>query len=180
MRQFYIGITIFCLATGLLVGASNTPVVGAFITAIFGVIVGAVSLFANKEKPNIHLSFHQLGYILSLFSIFLVIGTWLGVYYRSYDDPEEIFLPWSSTQPPKTAYEALDWIVVSKILKENGLTNEKISSLYKTRLEERKSIDSLKQDSYSESMPYYKMLSIFIFENKEQKTSARRGPASED
>ncbi|HMG83126.1 MAG TPA: hypothetical protein VK559_08835 [Ferruginibacter sp.] len=178
MNRFYLGITIFSCSTGLLVGSSNTPVIGVFITAIFGIVVGVVSLFKNGNDPEPRLIYPKIGNILLAFSFPLIIGIYLGCLYRNYTTKNENYIPWSATTKPPTVYETLDWISVIEILKHSGYSNEEIKSIYDLRIEERANKDSSQSNYLGEEMPYYKMLSPLL--NKSDKQDSKsRGPASE-
>lgn len=44
-----LGLSLFSATLGLLVGASQTPVAGVLVTALFGVVVAAIGLFDNRN-----------------------------------------------------------------------------------------------------------------------------------
>jgi hypothetical protein len=178
----YIGIITFALVLGLLVGASNSPLVGVVISSIFGVGVAVLGLFSKKGDDGIKsntfgLDMAAVGKFLTTFSIFLLIGAFLGILYRD-ADPESKGndFVWNKDQPPSSTYEALDWISVTELLQKKGFTMQQIHTLYTIRAAELK--DSANDDygskKYSEQLPYFKMLL-----STPQEAKKGRGPASE-
>ena len=148
-----IGISAFSLVLGFLIGSSNSPVIGAAISSLFGVILSFISLIEADSEKRFKLNYDRLnstGKILFCFSISLLAGVISGDNYRNNNISllkEQQIFPWS-TQPPENTYEALDWIVTSQKLKQIGYSNDQIKALYKIR---EKEISKYKNDTVSNS-----------------------------
>lgn len=160
---FYLGICSFAIVIGLLIGASQSPILGVFISGILGLLVGIGGSFISKEdseekqKVN-NLDFNIIGKILLQFSLFLIIGVYLGSDYRAniykVKSPEFI---WTEQTKPQSTYEAFDWLRVNEILGSKGYSKSQIKELYELRISER---DSFTKGSilYEVNRPYYKIL----------------------
>jgi hypothetical protein len=160
---FYIGICTFSLVLGLLIGASQTPVVGVFITGIVGLIVTAVGIFYNNRDTSVEKisnvkDYKGLGKTLFFFSLLLIIGAYLGVQYRAGLYKQKGNFIWTNENPPSSVYEALDWIRVNEILKEKGYSENQIRQLYDIAHLKNQDSNSLKFDYYDAEYPYYKVL----------------------
>lgn len=143
-KRYIIGIGFFGLAIGYLVGASNTPVVGATLGALVPLASALVSLFRTKEKEdninlNILLYSKMVGIGLGSFSILLLAGLFLGEYHRRYDlfdlfknkSPVVKNFPWRETaDAPKELEETLFWINTSEKLTRLGYPNDSVQNLY--------------------------------------------------
>lgn len=174
------GISCFALAIGLMVGASNSPVVGVAITSVFGLFVALFGLFnKNSDKEQIEVNplvIADTGKLFFLFSVTLAAGIYLGVEYRNYKPVEEKQFIWDSQlKPPSTAYEALDWIALRESLVKLGYSHNQIRDLYRIRLNENvdTTMVGLLTEGYNKSYPYSK-----LFEDKPMEIKAGRGPAS--
>ena len=184
---FNTGLATFSLVVGLMIGASNSPVIGVLVTGIFGVGMTLLGIFFEKKNKKTDkekeedlamssLSLGVVGKAVTLFSLLLFAGVYLGVLYRNYDaatGPSKFI--WDKDNAPPTAYEAIDWVLVKEILLKKGFTEEQVRSLYDIRIAERIANKATQSnDSYSEATPYSKIFQISVVEKK-----ANRGPASE-
>ena len=157
---FYIGICCFSILFGILIGASQSPVVGIFITGFLGLIVTVVSiLYNNKTKVNStnanNFVSKILGISLILISVFLVYGLYLGSNYRvNFQKADNKKFIWNKNNKPESVYEALDWIVVTNALKNDGYTESQIKEIYSLRKEN----DSSWYNNYDERLPYFTFL----------------------
>jgi len=89
---YVLGMITFGFLIGFLVGASNTPVVGAVIAGLIPVITTLITLFNKKknrdegtEPPNIKVPISFIGATISLLSIFIIVGLFSGEYHRRFD-----------------------------------------------------------------------------------------------
>jgi len=184
----FIGYVALSLSIGFLLGASNTPVVGAFITAFFGLvgtIVGAQYLFERKTSETKGLN--HIGGGLILVSVGLVLGALIGEGYRNDWGSSPIkTLPWANSEPPAITAEALDWIATSEKLKSLGYTDKDINAIYQIRVNERKMLEKTQEmeansgvDEYSRTKvyepgsPFNSLLSTQVAGKK-----SSRGPSS--
>ncbi len=178
----YLGVAVFSMTLGLLIGASNSPVVGLVISGIFGIgvaIFGFIQKSSNEQHQTLDLSSHLqfIGKGLILFSIFLLFGVYLGVLYRtSGNEAKKYNFVWDKTNRPASVYEALDWIRVNELLTDKGYTKDQIKEIYEIRRKELKDTtnDPYGSSKYSQQIPYYKILIESTQSNKQV-----RGPASE-
>jgi len=186
----FIGYVALSLSIGFLLGASNSPVIGAFLTAFFGLvgtIVGAQYLFERNNSETKGLN--HIGVGLVVVSIGLVLGSLIGEGYRNNwgISPDKI-LPWGSSEPPSITSEALDWIATSEKLRALGYSNKDINAIYQIRVSEREVLEKTIEmeassgvDEYSRSKMYESgtpFNSILSIQKLGKKTS--RGPASVD
>ena len=138
----FIGIGIFSIVTGILIGTSQSPILGIALTSLIGLISTSASiLFVQKEsqtrtqkfEPN----FNLIGIGLGLFSVLILFGTYLGANYRvkiiTDNMPVNKSFIWNEKNLPENVYEALDWIMVQKLLEENGYTQTQVKQLYDLR-----------------------------------------------
>lgn len=136
-----IGSSTFSIVLGFLIGASNSPVLGAALSSLIGIAVALIGL-VNKEKNEV-VKFEVknlgiIGKLLFSFSICLFVGVISGEYYRNDAVPflqEKQYFVWGE-HPPKNTYEAFDWVVVTHKLKQLGYTKNQIEELYQIRLKE--------------------------------------------
>jgi hypothetical protein len=160
---FLLGISAFSIMFGGLIGVSQTPVVGVFITGILGFIVGlSGNIFRksdNKEKEGKTFDFVTIGKSLFFLSIFLVLGVFIGSQYRSnlYKEENKEFV-WTGEPIPFSMYEAFDWIMVQEILSRKGYSGDQINELYKMRMDTLNYSKGSSADNYYKENPYYKIL----------------------
>lgn len=135
--MIFIGFSLFALTLGLMIGASNSPVVAPFVAIVVGLlgsIFGVLKFEKELEGKN---RLNIAGSILSVFSVFLLIGLFFGESYRSSENlTTNKSLPWSEKQKPESLYEAIDWIVLSEKLISMGYKKQDIVTLYSIRLSE--------------------------------------------
>lgn len=193
-----IGISSFSIVLGFLIGSSNSPVIGAALSSIFGLAVALLGLLESDDNNRFKLNYAKLkfsGKILFTFSILLLVGVIAGEYYRNDKISflrESHSFPWDNA-PPNSTYEALDWIITSQKLKQLGYSKEQIRSLYQIRLKE---IVKYRNDSpgrtegdediygfekkdetgYVKSSPFYDFIPSATIES----AKTTRGPASEE
>lgn len=144
-RWFLIGIGAFGLIMGYLVGASNTPVVGAVLAILVPAATAFFGLFRGKKessqpKPALYLETKPIGLMLAFFSIFLLVGLFAGEYHRRFDlfsgvgDDEKQFIWSDSETKPETLDSALLWINTAYELRKSGYSDEEIRELYEMSL----------------------------------------------
>jgi hypothetical protein len=156
-----LGISAFSIVLGFLIGSSNSPVIGAALSSLFGVIIALLSLIETDNDKRFKLNYDRLnftGKILFIFSALLFVGVISGDNYRNDNISllkEKQAFPWGNN-PPESTFEALDWIVASQKLKQIGYTKEQINSLYKIREKEilKFKNDTLNDDVESEDDVY--------------------------
>lgn len=186
--MIYIGFTFSALIIGFIIGASNTPVVGSFITAIFGflgVIVGSEWFISKSYKRDISSTF--IGICSLLISLSIVSGLFIGEAYRK----NKIFsvekeVPWTVDTPPENTKEAIDWLLLKEKIIALGYTDETVSEIYQIRLKEIKKIKQKISESdgtfdsmgvpievYDESSSFNGMISL-----PTRKIDVNRGPSS--
>jgi len=184
----FIGYVALSLSIGFLVGASNSPVVGAFITAFFGLvgtIIGAQYLFERKHSETKGLN--HIGAGLILVSLGLVSGALIGEGYRNDwgSSPKKI-LPWANSEPPSITAEALDWIATSEKLQALGYSYKDINAIYQIRVTEREMLEKTLDMEASSGVDEYSRTTIYesgtpfnsLLSIQETGKKSSRGPAS--
>lgn len=157
--MIYLGFGLFALVLGFVIGASNSPVVGAFLAIAVGLIssiFGVLKFEAELKDVN---KLNVAGSLISVFSVLLIVGVLVGENHRipfNNDSPKQ--LPWKDMPQPTSTYEALDWIVLSDKLLALGYSQSDIETLYSIRLDEKKEIlakiAELKEQGFDEhSLP---------------------------
>jgi hypothetical protein len=131
---FYLGLATFFCSVGLLIGASQSPVVGVFITGILGLVVGVAGFLHSKQDDNkktLKLDLVFVGVTLLTSSVFLILGVYLGSLYRinQYKTPSEEFI-WTKKNSPHNLAVALDWVRLNELLTEKGYSKNQIEFLY--------------------------------------------------
>ena len=154
MSYMLSGLGVAGLVCGYLVGASNTPVVGAALPILGGVVMTAFSIHRTKVVgeelkviKDLHESAHveairqlagkeavssrTIGMGMLVFLIPMILGVLLGSHVRTHG----IFLPkpaifhpvWQKTNTKPTSIDqALEWMKLSNTLSEGGLKEEDI------------------------------------------------------
>ncbi|WP_078118591.1 hypothetical protein [Thiosocius teredinicola] len=140
-----IGYLSISLTLGFLLGSSNTPVIGVFITgflALVGTVVGAKYLFDFPDSQQNLMPI--VGKSLFVLSLGVASGTIAGEKYRNgiHDRGSRSF-PWSKDNAPTTTHEAIDWIALSEKLSNLGYSQSAIIELYRIRVVERKELSEL-------------------------------------
>jgi len=190
----YLGIGYFSLSLclGMILGASNTPVAGTFLTALFG-LMGTVigSQYLHDRSKSLPLSQSSIGVGMMLVSAGIVSGILLGEIYRNSSHAQEKsrLLPWGAMEAPQNTYEALDWIEVQDRLENKGYTPTQIQALYKIRLSEKSALEGIVQDEIERGVEPYDQSRIydpsqpfnsFVSDTRPPNSSgAQRGLASE-
>ncbi len=193
-----IGISTFSIVLGCLIGASNSPVLGAALSSLFGIGVALIGLINKEKNESIKLNLENLGLIgkiLFLFSIFLVMGVLAGENYRNDNISflkEKQSFPWIES-PPQNTYEALDWIVVAQKLKQLGYSMNQIERVYEIRSNEISQKEASIENSigpteeeinlgyineeqvYDENFPFHSVIPDELIKSVNLKA---RGPAS--
>jgi hypothetical protein len=169
---FFSGISFFSLVIGILIGTSQSPVLGVFFTAIIGFAVALIGVFQSKDKDvknnKKEIDYAFIGKILVFFSIFFFIGNFSGSWYRSYiyNKVENQDFIWNSKNQPTDIYTALDWIRTTEILKSKGFSLSQIDTLYNIEYREGELIDE-------NTSPFYK---IIYTEKESEKTNSMKFP----
>lgn len=144
---FFIGISTFSLCSGLLIGSSQTPILGVVFTGIISLIVPILGYF-NREKINnleqktLLLLTKFIGKSIFMFSICLIMGIFLGLKYRVYtintyeENKNNQQFPWLNSQFPSTTQRAIDWIIIKKYLNGLGYSDKNIQVLYQKSLKD--------------------------------------------
>lgn len=134
MVLFFVGIGCFSAALGFLVGASNTPVVGAIITGVLAVMASLISLFKKNKKIEIK----TVGKTLIVFSSFLIIGVLLGSgHRRDIFKAKETGFIWDECNEPSTPQEIFDWLIIERKLEALNYSEAQIRAIYKLVQEKR-------------------------------------------
>ncbi|MBW8182525.1 hypothetical protein [Shewanella nanhaiensis] len=165
--SLYLGFTFFSLFIGFLLGASNTPVIGLFLTSIFGFIgtLLGTQYVLNINNANKY-GARFLGISMLAVSISLFIGTISGGFYRteSYIQVEQT-LPWEGAAKPRSTKEALDWILVKEKMNLLGYSDEDVAKVYQIRSEEIELLEEIiKQESTQEEDLYSSELPTVIYD----------------
>ncbi|UPW20119.1 hypothetical protein M0C34_07615 [Agarivorans sp. TSD2052] len=188
--MLFTGFFAVSLVFGYLIGASNSPVVGAFLTAAIG-LAGAVfggKYFIDTEDKQAFKGY--VGSALAIIAVGIFLGEIAGEAFRyNWRFAAEKSFPWKNSEPPQSTYEALDWLSVQERLSELGYSNNQVFQLYSLRNSERKQLETLRnqqQDGgmdsfevteiYDKNDPFYKRLNIDSGTPNQRKG---RGPASE-
>jgi hypothetical protein len=167
----FIGLFFFSVVTGLMIGLSESAVVGVFVTSVFGVLVAMVGIFQLKAsgayKFLSDISLNKFGVGLISFSFGLAIGVFMGIFIRTGYFEDTVTSPaktsaatktelvWQSGIAPESVYEALDWIIIQQLLLDRGYSNEQIKEIYNLR----------KKGEYDEDEPYALMLNVLEKKN---------------
>jgi hypothetical protein len=130
---FVLGLSCLSMVLGDLVGGSHSPVAGVAITAAFGLAVPLFTLLGSKSADTSADQLNIAGKVLSIFCVVFVVGLVLGASSRltNWPAPHRVALvfPWKD-QAPKTAYHAVDWLIVRDRLRSIGYTEEQVKQLY--------------------------------------------------
>lgn len=165
-----IGVILFSLMMGIVLGLSSSPVAGVFVSAAGGVIVLVIGYFklGEKESPVVpdvklysagnHPNGTAFGILLSCFSVFVLAGILIGSGYRKNKTLIKPIIVWTKENAPKSTYEALDWVYITQLLQHRGYSNSQIHEIYNIRLLERTNPE-FKDDEYDNEMPYFRLLS---------------------
>ena len=148
MTSLIVGISSLACLLGFLVGASESPVAGLAITATFGIFATCFALYdrimlSKKSKANEQaeskekisakelMAFRQIGVSFIAFTLLFSLGMGTGIYvkFQITKHPIQKGLPWAD-KPPKSARDAIDWILVREELIALGYTEAQISSIY--------------------------------------------------
>ena len=159
----HLGICSFSIVMGILIGVSQSPILGVFISGILGLLVGVSGSIFRKDEPEKQrketiYDFNIIGKVLLQFSIFLIIGVYIGSEYRAniYEIKSPEFI-WTEQNKPNSVNEAIDWILVNQILSEKGYAKNQIRELYELGISERNRFERDLYYDYKEQ-PYFKML----------------------
>jgi len=183
----YVGFILFSMFIGFAIGASNSPVVGEFLAAIFGLVAAIVGTeYFSGDGSKSQMSKKFVGVCLTLSSISLFVGLMFGDFYRNSANKTTISIPWEGKSLPSSTKEALDWLVVRTSLINLGYSEKNVSQIYDIRVQE---IDHLKElikleegldtdcfertKFYDDSTPFYSMLP-----EAKKASVGSRGPAS--
>ena len=137
----YTGITATAVSLGYLVGASNSPVAGSAITAIFGLGIAAIGVFKERNsqvEPGTAAvlssgALRSAGIMLTIFSLtYLAAILGSSIVRARVSQPVKVPVPWSAHATPSTPQSALQWLVVQRRLMAYGYTPEQIQKLYET------------------------------------------------
>lgn len=126
----YIGVATFSLLFGFLIGNSKSPVVGAGLTAMIGLLSAFIGIYKSEKLTQFQNSGKTIGIILTIFSLFFVTGDLVGVSLRiGYFNIQKEY-PWKSMPIPKSTKHALEWIVLQEELLKKGYSYQQIQTLY--------------------------------------------------
>ncbi len=145
--MIYIGYGLFAISIGFFIGASNSPVVVAYLAAIgglVGAIFGALKITDNTSNNE---SATYVGKLLSVFAVGLIIGELIGESHRNnLFFHEYTVLPWGELDEPKTTREALDWLMVKSKMNALGYQDSDVLKIYSIRLNELQTLQ-IQRDS---------------------------------
>lgn len=153
MRQllpFLSGVLLVALLLGFLVGASSSPIAGAAVTAVFGLLAAALAFVQVKEigEPGASTriptkgagarrlsvsTLNSLGWCLVLFCIAFSTGLAAGVWARNAHSAQrsQVTFPWRGGAAPASIRVAVDWIAVKRALTSVGYSDAQIEELYR-------------------------------------------------
>lgn len=127
----YIGVASFAMLFGFLIGNSNSPVVGAALTAVVGVLTGFIGIFKSETIFQAQNIWRIVGIFLTVFSIAFITGDLVGIGLRiGYFQDTTKEYPWKNNAAPNSTKDALEWIVLQEELLKKGYSSEQISKLY--------------------------------------------------
>ena len=148
MLNLSLGIACLAALLGFLVGASESPVAGIAITATFGIVATVLStklsssaLDPNSQKSRDFTAVHltQLGRILIIFSVLFASGLAVGIAARlKFNETDAPSLPWEGKQAPRSAKQAVDWIIVNNKLRGMGYSQKQVMEIYELEVARRK------------------------------------------
>ena len=188
--MIYLGFASLALVIGVLIGSSNSPVVGSFLAilvALVGTALGALKVVdTGKGRPD---KSTVAGLLLVSFSIALIVGAFAGEQYRNSGSKDRVNPPpWTTKNQPTDTREALDWLVVMHKLSAMGHSQNTIKQIYEIRVLERNNLEKqlakeMASDEeeffqtvvYDSSSPFHETLLRTTLT-----TSASRGLASKD
>jgi hypothetical protein len=136
-----LGVLMFATVLGLVIGLSNSPIAGVAVTGVLGLGAAIAGVWSNKKKQGEsgaddppRLSSNLAGTLLVAASIGLLLGGYLGIRAKLDHDPRlsqaTRTFPWTGSSSPKTADQAIDWLIVQDHLLARGFTREQVASLY--------------------------------------------------
>ncbi|MEL7068457.1 MAG: hypothetical protein AAGN15_07370 [Cyanobacteria bacterium J06581_3] len=176
----FLGLGLSAAITGFMVGASNSPVVGSILSALFGSIGTVVGLNLKPEKNPENEGLKQskwpqkIGAGLICASIFYTGGLLTGIISRTHlwfvpdyvvskAYPKREF-PWASTNKPFYLETALRWLSIQEELLNAGYKPEDVKHLYEMSVEANKVLKNLKDaDVPREEYPYKPDLPSEVF-----------------
>ena len=156
-----IGILSFSLVLGYMIGASNSPVIGAFFSALSGfagIIFGAKHLLPEEKKGD---PGNFIGLLLLVLSLGLFFGAFAGEKYRTgwFDNEKELI--WNEADRPVETREALDWIAVCEKLTALGYSMGQIRDIYQIRAGERAALVQLYEKQAAEGVESFNRVSVY-------------------
>jgi hypothetical protein len=152
MIRFLLGLSALAFVVGFLVGASASPVAGIAISALFGIVATAVTMYRRtvvqhngSSAPSQTQSGRTiatpsvvgpLGTIFLAFAVALASGIGLGIYLRVVKPAHtyQKHFVWRGRQAPPNIRAALDWAVVGDRLAQMGYSQKDIVGLYELYL----------------------------------------------
>lgn len=157
--SFYLGIFLFSMVLGHLIGLSSSPVLGTAITVILGIVVAFLGVYERSkgEQPQVRPNLlKNIGWILTVCGIGIFLGLYSGSWIKL--NSTLIFhlekeVPWQKGQEPSELAEAIDWMVVAHKLKELGYTTNQVREHYNIRKSEFNST------YYDRSEPFHRIIS---------------------
>lgn len=184
----FLGFFTLSSSIGFFLGVSNTPVVGTFITALFGLIgtvIGTQYLF--EKDTEIQIKRKSLGISIMILSVGLIMGSLTGEYYRNgWYSKNDKTLPWKELENPTNTREALDWIEVKERMEALGYSQKEVQEIYRIRLLEKKQLEKQVNEEMNNDIPSYEKTKVYdasspfnaIFSNRDYSKKASRGLAS--
>ncbi len=153
---FLLGLSLLSVLFGFLVGVSSSPVLGVFITGVFGLLVAVIGIKSNKQETisidlnkqisTVQNNFRIAGMMILVFVPLFLISVGIGSALRNSSWPfkvnEKQFI-WDESNKPNSAYEAIDWIIVQNKLVSMGYSEEQVKYLY--RLQKNKNAKSVSE-----------------------------------
>ncbi len=134
-----VGFVAFVLLIGIMVGASQSPIAGTVVTAIFGLGAAVLELSKPEEtRPGLQIKKGAAGALLLLFVVSFSPGIVIGAKIRASGWPRTeappIEFPWGEAKPPEDPLNALDWVLINSNLLELGYSQEQIRALYQIQV----------------------------------------------
>ena len=184
-----IGLGALFSTIGILIGASNTPVLGAVLTGFLGLVGTIATVLKVSESSLLRTTRSMLaaGFAMIVISATLLGGVFLGETYRRLPYEQSEGFPWKGKTPPAGVHEAIDWMLLADRLEVLGYDDDVVTSLYSIREAEVEQLAAiikaeLEQDSYSSTSLYdsSRPYSSLLEKASNARTTAQRGPASAD
>jgi hypothetical protein len=141
---FAFGVASVGIVTGVLIGASQSPVAGVAATAGFGLFAAAFTVIQQVRQPRrehniiepneLRVDLGAVGQVLVLFALAFSAGVVMGAEIRASGWPQRpvtsIEPPWSAGTAPTDTALAVAWIEVQHRLLARGISAGQVRQLY--------------------------------------------------